>query len=114
LGRETSLIQFVSLDLFDRMAERWLDDEDLRLVQQTLMETPEAGAVVQGTGGLRKLRIAVPGRGKRGGARLIYLYVQIRSVIYFVAVFSKKDQDDLTSADYRALADIARGLKRER
>jgi hypothetical protein len=78
------------------------------------MDMPDVGLVIRGTGGLRKVRIALPGRGKRGGARLIYLYIQIHSVIYLVAVFSKTEQNDLTSADYRVLADIAQSLKRER
>lgn len=96
------------------MAEGLLDDDDIRLIQSILMDTPHAGAVVQGTGGLRKLRISVPGRGKRGGARLLYLYIEIRSVIYFVALFSKNGQTDLTRADYRMLGEIAKHLKRER
>lgn len=107
------LIQFISLASFDQMAEGLLDDHDLRVIQQILMEKPDAGVVIGGTSGLRKLRISLAGRGKRGGARLIYLYVEIRSVIYFVAVFSKAEQDDLTIADYRVLGDLARSLKRE-
>jgi hypothetical protein len=114
LNGSPKLIQFISLHAFDRMAEGLLDDEDIRLIQQTLMDTPHTGAVVQRAGGLRKLRIAVPGRGKRGGARLLYLYVQIRGVIYFVAVFDKATQANLTIADYRVLAALVKQLKKER
>jgi hypothetical protein len=91
-----------------------LDDDDIRLIQQTLDDDPRSGTVVKGTGGLRKLRISLPGRGKRGGARLLYLYVQIRGVIYFVAVFGKAGQEDLTLADYRVLAELVKRLKEER
>ena len=96
------------------MADGLLEDEDIRRIQNLLRETPDAGTVVRGTGGLRKLRIPADGRGKRGGGRLLYLYVQIRGVIYFVAVFGKAGQEDLTRADYRILADLVKRLKEER
>lgn len=69
--------------------------------------------MIQGTGGLRKLRVAQEGRGKRGGARVLYLYVQIRSVVYFVAVYSKTRESDLTRADYQTFAELVKNLKRE-
>lgn len=95
------------------MAEGLLDDEDLRLIEATLQKNPDAGVVIQGGEGLRKLRIPAPRRGKRGGGRLIYLYVQVRSVIYFVSVYAKTKQGDLTLADYRVSANLAKHLKRE-
>jgi hypothetical protein len=107
------LLEFILLRSFEHTAEGLLDDEDIRRIQQTLIETPHAGAVVQGTGGLRKLRISVPGRGKRGGARLLYLYVEIRSVIYLVAVYAKSGQEDITPAGYRFLARLVKQLKEE-
>lgn len=110
-GRE--LLHFIFLRSFDRMAHGLLEDEDIRLLQLELNNDPRAGAVVQGTGGLRKLRVAPEGRGKRGGARLLYLYVQLRSVIYFVAVFSKTQESDLTLADYQTFAESVKHLKRE-
>lgn len=114
MERRPKLIQFIASHAFDRMTEGMLDDDDIRLIEQILIETPHAGVVVQGTGGLRKLRISVPGRGKRGGARLLYLYVEIRTVIYLVAVYTKTKQADLTRADYRVLAELVERLKREK
>jgi mRNA-degrading endonuclease RelE of RelBE toxin-antitoxin system len=108
------LLEFIHLHSFDQTAEELLDDDDLRLIQQALIERPLTGAVVEGTGGLRKLRISVPGRGKRGGARLLYLYVEIRTVIYLVIVYTKRKQADLTIADYRVLAELVKRLKREK
>jgi hypothetical protein len=108
------LIQFIALHAFDRMAEGMLDDEHIRLIQSLLQDTPDAGDVIQGTGGLRKLRIRADGRGKRGGGgRLLYLYVQVRGVIYFTAVFAKSAQENLTRADYRVLAELVERLKKE-
>lgn len=106
--------QFISLHAFDRMADGLLDDEDIRRIQDLLRETPHAGAVVKGTGGVRKLRVSVPDRGKRGGARLLYLYVQVRDVIYFIAVFDKTEQEDITPAGYAYLAKLVKKLKEEK
>lgn len=108
------LPSYVHLPTFEESAEGWLDDEDIRRVQQILNENPHAGDVVPGTGGLRKLRIAASGKGKRGGGRLLYLYVQVRGVIYFVAVFAKSTQENLTRADYRVLTELVQHLKKER
>ncbi len=114
MTRRPKLIQFISLHSFDEMAEELLlDDDAIRLIQQTLEDNPKSGTVVRGTGGLRKLRISLPRRGKRGGARLLYLYVQIRGVIYFVAVYAKSDQEDITPAGYAYLARLVKALKEE-
>ena len=112
--RRPDLIQFIALHAFDRMADDLLlEDDDIRLIQQTLQDDPNSGTVVKGTGGLRKLRISLSGRGKRGGARLLYLYVQVRGVIYFVAVYDKSDQEDITPAGYSYLARLVNNLKEE-
>lgn len=113
MERGPELLHFIFLGSFDRMAEGLIDDDDIRGIQQDLLDKPKAGVVVQQTGGLRKLRVAMEGRGKRGGARLLYLYIQIRSVIYFVAVYSKTQESDLTPADYQKLAQLVKHLKRE-
>jgi hypothetical protein len=113
LSNRPELIQFISLHSFDRTADELLDDDDIRHIQWLLQKTPDAGVVVQGTGGLRKLRIPVRGRGKRGGGRLLYLYVQIRSVIYLMAVYAKSVQGNLTRADYRVFAALVEQLKKE-
>ena len=67
---------FVELPPFERTRKEYLDDEAYRTLQLALMENPTAGAVFEGTGGLRKLRQADPrrGKGKRGGLRVIYYW----------------------------------------
>jgi len=66
--------EFVNMPEFEK---NWraagLDDDDLKELQEYLFENPSSGVVIAGTGGLRKLRWKVPGKGKRGGARVIYI-----------------------------------------
>jgi hypothetical protein len=69
---------FIELPVFTRVAAGLFDDEALRRIQEILLADPEAGDVIPGGGGLRKLRAPLPGRGKRGGARVIY-YWWVRS-----------------------------------
>jgi hypothetical protein len=67
---------FVELPPFVRTRKDYMDDDAYRLLQLELMDNPTAGAVIEGTGGLRKLRQADPrrGKGKRGGLRVIYYW----------------------------------------
>jgi hypothetical protein len=113
LDARRELLHFVHLRLFDEGADRLLDDDDLRLLQQILNDDPRKGVVVQGTGGVRKLRVAASGRGKRGGGRLLYLYVEHRGRIFLIAVFPKNKQPDFTPAAYRAMKMLAQQLKEE-
>jgi hypothetical protein len=74
-------IEFVYTSEFDRLSEGLLSDEDMRIVELQLLDNPRTGAVVPGTGGVRKLRVATQGRGKRGSARIIYVFVAADSRI---------------------------------
>ncbi len=110
---EPRLLHYVHLPAFDERAKRLLDDDDLTLLQQMLNDDPRAGAVIQGTGGVRKIRVAASGRGRRGGGRVLYLYVELRNRIYLIAVFTKNERPDFTPADYRNIKLLVQHLKRE-
>jgi putative transcriptional regulator len=71
------LFSFIETKLFSRLRGEFLSDDDYAQLQGALIEAPERGAVVSGSGGVRKLRWALPGRGKRGGVRVVY-YAKIR------------------------------------
>jgi hypothetical protein len=113
LRSEPRIPEFIELPLFGQTAEGLLDDDDLRTLQHVLSQNPRAGVVVPGTGGIRKVRIAASGRGKRGGARVLYLYVEIRSRIYLLAAVWKSKQGDITREGYRVLARLAKELNAE-
>lgn len=99
---------FVEFTSFARRRREHLDDEAYRALQNALLDNPDAGVRIPGTGGLRKIRWAAEGRGKRGGVRVIYYSMHSRSVILMLLVYPKNQQDDLTSEQKRILAELVR------
>jgi hypothetical protein len=90
--------------------ELHLDDNALRELEMFLCEKPDRGDVIQGTGGLRKTRWAVPGKEKRGGARVIYLLVW-NDFIYMITAYGKGEKDDLTPAEKKIMKQLADRIK---
>jgi hypothetical protein len=76
-----------------------------------LIDHPDAGDVIQGSGGVRKLRWAAKGKGKRGGARIIYLYVVFAARIYLMRCYAKSVKTDLTADEKKQLRQVAAHLK---
>lgn len=85
----------------------------MREIQAELLRDPESGAVIQGTGGLRKLRVADAGRGKgkRGGYRVIYLDLAQVERTYLLALYDKDEKGDISSEEKKALRSLAERLK---
>ena len=90
---------FVELPAFERHRERYLDDASLLELQLLLITNPEAGATIQGTGGLRKVRFRDPrrGKGKRGGLRVIYYWWRNGRQFWLFTLYDKDEMSDLTS-----------------
>lgn len=97
--------QFVELPAFSKYREQFLDDDAFRAFQLELLSNPEAGAVIQGTGGLRKVRVGDEerGKGKRGGCRVIYFWAQDFMQFWLFTIYGKDAQDNLTSEQKKAL-----------
>ena len=93
----------IETPIFTRRIQQWLSDEQYRLLQQQLVAKPDTGRVIPGSGGLRKMRWSVSGRGKRGGVRIIYYWAVAREHILMLFVYPKNEQDDLTPTQLRAL-----------
>ena len=89
---------FVEAPAFSRCRESYLNDLDFRQLQVTLLQDPEGGDVIPGTGGLRKLRWTDSrrGKGKRGGLRVLYLYLRSDGEIWFFTLYDKGEVRDLT------------------
>ncbi|MCR4718705.1 MAG: type II toxin-antitoxin system RelE/ParE family toxin [Firmicutes bacterium] len=90
-----------------------LSDEDLRNLENALLENPQMGDLIQGTGGARKLRIQLEGRGKRGGGRVIYLDVFEKERLYFLFAYPKNIQDNLTEEQKHAIKQMIDAIKKE-
>lgn len=93
--------------------ELGLTDDDLRNLENILLENPKAGDTIAGTGGLRKIRIPLENMGKRGGGRVIYVDVEIKETIYFINVYTKNEKDDLTEEEKKAFKTVIKLLKEE-
>ena len=102
----------IETPLFTKLIQDMLPDEDYRLLQQTLLLRPEAGLLIRGGGGLRKIRWNLPGSGKRGGLRIIYYWDVPGETIYMLLPYKKSRQDDLTPAQLKVLRDLVKeGLR---
>ena len=88
---------------FTRQVDATLTPEDYRALQLHLVGRPDAGMVIPGSGGLRKLRWAATGRGKRGGARVIYYCYVEASRTYLLLLYAKNERDDLSPEQKRTL-----------
>ncbi len=76
-----------------------LTDEDLAHLESALIEHPDSGKVIEGTGGLRKLRFALPNRGKSGGARILYVDFAYYEKLFMFNIYAKGNKDSLTSGE---------------
>lgn len=101
-------MRFVETPVFTKVITGQLDDEAYRSLQVALMLRPEQGAVIKGAGGLRKVRWARPGTGKRGGLRVIYYWAPKESAFYMVYAYSKSEQGELIAAQARVLGALVR------
>lgn len=99
---------FVELPSFERYRSQYLSDEEYRELQLGLLANPEAGPVIQSTGGLRKLRHAdlKRGKGKRGGLRIIYYHWEQGQQFWFFTLYNKGEVSDLTPVEKQALRNM--------
>jgi mRNA-degrading endonuclease RelE of RelBE toxin-antitoxin system len=67
---------------------------------------PEKGTIIRGSGGLRKLRWSIPGKGKSGGVRIIYYWAKPKEIILMLLIYSKKEQDDLSNEQLKILKSL--------
>jgi hypothetical protein len=110
---EGRALEFVYTALFERTRKSLLTDEDMKRVEDELLGDPERGVLMSGTGGIRKLRAAQENRGKRGSARVAYLYLEERETVYFLIAFGKNVQANLTAAECRMLRQLVAMIRSE-
>lgn len=92
--------KFVMMPVFDKQwREMGLNDNDLQNLQEQLLENPQTGNVIKGTGKLRKMRFALPNRGKSGSSRVLYVDFVLAETIYLIFAYPKNEKDNLTDAE---------------
>ena len=102
---------FIEAPPFERVRQDYLNDDEYRLLQATLMASPAAGNLIRGSGGIRKIRWAAAGTGKRGGIRVIYYWVTKHDHILLLTVYRKSEVSDLTPVQIGALRALVDNLE---
>lgn len=105
---------FIETSVFSRTVRELGLEAALRDLQSELIADPRLGPIDPGTGGLRKARIRMPGRGKRGGARVHYLYFPDHSTIHFVLAYAKNERSSLTREEKVHLRRLVAIIRTER
>lgn len=96
----------VETSVFTKQVTRLLEDEEYRLLQAVLVNRPDAGDIIPGSGGLRKIRWGVGERGKRGGVRVIYYWAVQQEKLVMLLLYPKNERDDLTKDQLKILRRI--------
>ena len=100
---------FIETPIFTKQASGGLfTDKELKQLQNELLEDPNKGDLITGSGGLRKIRLASKNKGKSGGFRVIY-YRSTREIIFLLLAYSKNKQDNLTKSEIKTLRELIDG-----
>lgn len=111
-GRHTPLayneqaVIIIETAIFTQRITELMSDDDYRSLQEALVNRPDMGSVIRGTGGIRKVRWRLEGRGKSGGTRVIYYWVTADEQIYMLYAYPKNEQEDLTEAQKKLLKQV--------
>jgi len=103
-------MEFIETPTFTRLLADLLTDDEYADLQNVLVENPERGGILKGGGGIRKLRHALPGRGKSGGVRVIYYWLRDDGQIFMLLIYPKSKKDDLTDRETALLREFVKEL----
>lgn len=104
---------FVELPIF---RSRWKDmglDDDLKRLQEELLADPKVGAVMRGTGGVRKMRFAFEQKGKSGSVRVIYVDFEVYEKIFLITAYPKNEKDNLTDSERNEIKQMIHALEEQ-
>ena len=103
-----ALFKFIASSSFEEIRPVYLDDDEYAELQQSMMRNPEAGELVKGSGGVRKLRWKRPGMGKRGGLRVIYYVQYTPSEFWMLTLYAKATLDNVPAHILKHLLEVFR------
>jgi mRNA-degrading endonuclease RelE of RelBE toxin-antitoxin system len=99
---------FIETPIFTKLITDLISDDEYRKLQLALVLRPEAGKIIPGSSGLRKIRWKSGGSGKRGGLRLIYFWDAPEDIIYMLLIYKKSKQKDLTPNQVKTLRNLVK------
>ena len=103
------MLTFIETKLFTRLADEYLGDEGLLALQIHLLAMPTIGKVIPGSGGIRKLRWSMPGRGKQGGMRVIYFLRATQEEVWLLTLYPKNVSDNIPASVLRKIRESIDG-----
>jgi mRNA-degrading endonuclease RelE of RelBE toxin-antitoxin system len=104
------VLTFVETRLFTQLVSEYLSDDEYAALQHALASAPESGAVIRGSGGVRKLRWTGSGRGKRGGMRVIYYLRLRRGQVWMLTIYAKNEAATIPTAVLKRIKEELDGL----
>ena len=99
-------MRIIETSIFTKRINTLLTDEEYRKIQNELIINPEKGKVIRGSGGLRKIRSGISGKGKSGGVRIIYCWIIKKDIILMLFAYPKNEQDNLTFSQLKILKSL--------
>jgi len=102
---------FVETTGFTNILTKMMSDDEYSALQAFLITHPGAGKIIRGSGGMRKLRWAVQGKGKSGGARIIYYWMPRKEHIYLLTAYTKGDRENIDAATLKQISKFLETLK---
>jgi mRNA-degrading endonuclease RelE of RelBE toxin-antitoxin system len=103
-------MEFIETSGFSKIRENYFDDSQFNMLQLYLMDRPDAGNIIKGSGGIRKLRWGMQGQGKRGGVRVIYYWITKDNQILFLTAYAKSKASDLSQNAIKTIREIVKDL----
>ncbi len=99
-------MEIIETSIFTGKVKSLLSDDEYRNLQNELILNPEKGNVIRGSGGLRKIRYKIKGKGKSGGVRIIYYWISKKQLLLLLLIYTKNEQDNLTHAQLKILKSL--------
>ncbi len=107
-------MEFIEYPRFSKRLPNIASDYELQLLQKELRANPEKGDLIQGTGGARKIRMAIGTKGKSGGARVIYYFKVSVELVVLIDIYGKGEKADLTASERKFISDLILVLKEKK